>query len=56
MDDIRLAARSYIQTANSEDLSIFKVSTNSETDLISLHALWVDVSSHRTQDAQGSAV
>ncbi|OKL57808.1 hypothetical protein UA08_06966 [Talaromyces atroroseus] len=48
MDGIRLAARSSIEAANSEDLGELAYS---ETDSISLHALWADVSSHRTQEA-----
>lgn len=56
MESLRLAARKSIQAGNLNGPVTSDKDLNYDSELISLHALWTDVSSHITQDAYGSVV
>lgn len=56
MENLRLTARKSIQAGNLNESVLLDQDGNHGSQLVSLHALWTDVSAHINQDAYGSVV
>lgn len=56
MENLRLVARKSIQIGNLNEELILDGDENHGNELMSLNALWLDVSAHIAQDASGSVV